>query len=163
MNKTIENKIETLIEEAQKEVVVGSNELQAAAWNAMTPEEQNKYRDPGNADIEGVKGIGKSLFQGALLGGLVGVGGAVANETLDTNIDPVISGLATAGLTGALNAPGKFAERKEDFEEFRNNTALRNNKELQNSEKTLRKNLMSIGYNDAEFNDLKQSLRREFR
>jgi hypothetical protein len=123
---SIEHKIGILIEEAVKEA--GDYEIQldgpmsgAVAYKYMTPEERqhalsDKYVD-GPARMEALKGLGDGL----VTGGLVAGGTALANETMGTNFDPVLSGLGTAALTGGANAIGRYSDESDERQSLQDN------------------------------------------
>ncbi len=105
MTPKVLDKIDKLIEE-DKELL--------KQFNSLSKEEQNEILSPDYADKEGNAGLLGSLGHGALVGGVVGGGSLLANELVGTNIDPMTSGLLSAGATGLINAPGSYQERKQD-------------------------------------------------
>ncbi len=109
LDQSVYNKIDVLI---QENVEIPMDGLRAAAYNKMSPKEQDKFMGDNYAHKKGLMGAAKALGSGALFGGLVGGGSFLANELADTNIDPVATGLLSAGLTGAVNAPGRYMEDK---------------------------------------------------
>ncbi len=115
----VERKIDLLLEQANTDgnVYLEPGSLEAAAFKSMNQKDQNRILDTNYANNQGLKSVPGSLGHGLLWGGLVGGGTALANATMGTNFDPVMSGLLTGGATAALNTPGNYMNSKDNAQE----------------------------------------------
>ncbi len=115
---SIDTKIKKLIEET---FVIPEGSDTAAAYKTLTPEQQKNFMADNFATRKGLGGAAGALGHGALLGGLIGGGTALANEFAGTNFDPLMSGVMTAGATGLLSTPGSYIDAKDNAQYLQDN------------------------------------------
>ncbi len=156
VNENTLYKLDSLLENNYIEL---SNEMyNSAAWNAMTKEEQQKAMHYNAARNKGLMNAARGLGHGALVGGL-----AAGAAGLMTGGDPesmAISGLASAGLTTAANAPARYQDAKYDHENFQD-VGIMTEKERAGHYKDYKKEMTRGGYDKVAQQSLARSLASE--